>query len=313
NRDNNNGRNKNNPQQGNEGTNAKNQQPVKQPRQEQKQTSGENEDKNRPPRREGEKRRNPRQRRQRQTVPEELLAANINTLQEPSVALETVTDVSSVTTDTPPVKEEVKAPDSQATLDLPVEGKPEITEMVTIQTSNVKAANEETSDSAESITPKEETSSEIEVNTSREHIIEAPEVAKMPAEQLAEESAELAKEETVAVLEVHPEVSPVALAAEAPAIETVEASVQQTETPYEDVSVAVAEPTTKTDAAEVVPSRASNDPRKAPKPISQVTIATEAHGPSESKPLDTSLPSPIAVENVHYTRPENDPRAQRKS
>tara|TARA_R110001592_G_scaffold171117_3_gene409208 strand:- start:55524 stop:58328 length:2805 start_codon:yes stop_codon:yes gene_type:complete len=318
NRDNrdNNGRNKNNPQQDNEGTSAKNQQPVKQPRQEQKQTNGENEDKNRPPRREGEKRRNPRQRRQRQTVPEELLAANINTPQEPSGTLEAVTDVSSVIADAPPAKKEVKAPASQTTLDLPVEVNPEIAEMVTIETSNAKAANEETADSAAPIitpTPKEDASSEIETNASQEHIIEAPEVAKVPVEQLSTESTELDKEEAITVPEVQPEVSPVAVSAEATTTETVEASVPQIEAPYEDAAVAVAEPTAKTDAAEVVPSRASNDPRKAPKPVSQVTIATEAHGPSESKPLNTSLPSPIAVENVHYTRPENDPRAQRKS
>ena len=68
-----------------------------------------------------------------------------------------------------------------------------------------------------------------------------------------------------------------------------------------------------TSEAEESTGRASNDPRSKPKAIGEVSITTETRGPSTAKPLDTSLPSPIAIESTQKSRPANDPRGQLKA
>jgi hypothetical protein len=45
--------------------------------------------------------------------------------------------------------------------------------------------------------------------------------------------------------------------------------------------------------------------------VGNIEITTKPHEPSGSKPLDTSLPSPISVEFAPVPRPANDPRGQR--
>jgi len=71
-----------------------------------------------------------------------------------------------------------------------------------------------------------------------------------------------------------------------------------------------AEEATSAAVAPTEPGRATNDPRKTPKPIGQVSITTETRAPTTARPLDTSLPAPIRVEPNQHTRPANDPRGQ---
>lgn len=78
----------------------------------------------------------------------------------------------------------------------------------------------------------------------------------------------------------------------------------------------VREPVVTPDAAEVqilTPARASNDPRKTPKPVAKVSIITETIEPQISRALDTSLPPSVDHNPRPLTRPSNDPRLSKRS
>lgn len=56
-------------------------------------------------------------------------------------------------------------------------------------------------------------------------------------------------------------------------------------------------------------TRASNDPRSAPKPLAAIKIVTETPVRQQSRALDTSLPPSVEHNPRPITRPANDPRA----
>ena len=58
--------------------------------------------------------------------------------------------------------------------------------------------------------------------------------------------------------------------------------------------------------------RASNDPRKQPKPVSDVVISTERSKAEKPKASDTSEPAPVVAEKSKVARASNDPRKKRK-
>lgn len=60
------------------------------------------------------------------------------------------------------------------------------------------------------------------------------------------------------------------------------------------------------------PSRASNDPRKTPKPLAKVNIITETIEAPTSHALDTSLPPSIDHNPRPLSRPSNDPRLNKR-
>ena len=60
------------------------------------------------------------------------------------------------------------------------------------------------------------------------------------------------------------------------------------------------------------PSRASNDPRRSPKPVASVQIITEAPVRNQSRALDTSLPPSVEHNPRPISRPANDPRAAKQ-
>jgi len=60
-------------------------------------------------------------------------------------------------------------------------------------------------------------------------------------------------------------------------------------------------------------TRASNDPRLQPRPVTELQIVTETPAPIFSDALDTSLPAPIAVAPSNLQRPSNDPRLARRA
>ena len=57
--------------------------------------------------------------------------------------------------------------------------------------------------------------------------------------------------------------------------------------------------------------RASNDPRKKPKPVSEVKVSTERVEKPAAVALDTSKPAPTAAPKAPVARASNDPRKKR--
>ncbi len=80
-----------------------------------------------------------------------------------------------------------------------------------------------------------------------------------------------------------------------------------------DVEIETSERKTITEVNLAPPARASNDPRKAPKPVSQVSIITETIETQASRALDTSLPPSVDHNPRPLTRPSNDPRLNKRS
>lgn len=80
-----------------------------------------------------------------------------------------------------------------------------------------------------------------------------------------------------------------------------------------DVAIESLERQTTTEVNLAPPARASNDPRKAPKPVSQVSIITETIESHASRSLDTSLPPSVDHNPRPLTRPSNDPRLNKRS
>jgi ribonuclease E len=62
-----------------------------------------------------------------------------------------------------------------------------------------------------------------------------------------------------------------------------------------------------------VPTRAINDPRKAPKPVANVSIITETIEVPASLALDTSLPPSVDHNPRPLNRPSNDPRLKKRA
>ncbi|MGV6807117.1 MAG: hypothetical protein ACWA5K_04355, partial [bacterium] len=56
------------------------------------------------------------------------------------------------------------------------------------------------------------------------------------------------------------------------------------------------------------PARASNDPRKNPRPVAQVQVKTETRTRPLPTPLDTATTAPVVQEQSDHKRPANDPR-----
>lgn len=80
-----------------------------------------------------------------------------------------------------------------------------------------------------------------------------------------------------------------------------------------NVEIETAERKTVTEVNLASPTRASNDPRKAPKPVSQVSIITETIESQASRALDTSLPPSVDHNPRPLARPSNDPRLTKRS
>lgn len=71
---------------------------------------------------------------------------------------------------------------------------------------------------------------------------------------------------------------------------------------------ASAEPVLAAVEVEGVVARASNDPRRAPKPVANIQIVTEAPVRQQARALDTSLPPSVEHNPRPIARPANDPR-----
>ncbi|WP_323814527.1 ribonuclease E [Cellvibrio sp. NN19] len=96
-------------------------------------------------------------------------------------------------------------------------------------------------------------------------------------------------------------------------IESVPAATENTESiSTTEVEIDIPERKTITEVS-IAPTRASNDPRKAPKPVSKINIITETIETQASNALDTSLPPSVDHNPRPLSRPSNDPRLNKRS
>ncbi len=109
----------------------------------------------------------------------------------------------------------------------------------------------------------------------------------------------------------------VASEAKAPAAEPAVAVSEPAQAPTQALVEVTAEPvaevTTKPKAEGKGTSRASNDPRVNPKPVTNVAINTVNTEPSSASPLDTAQPANIVRSPRPLQRPANDPRVSRQA
>ncbi len=95
--------------------------------------------------------------------------------------------------------------------------------------------------------------------------------------------------------------------------EAIDAPVEQEVTARNDANASHTETVIATTEESTAPTRASNDPRKAPKPVANVSIITETIEAPISAALDTSLPPSVDHNPRPLSRPSNDPRLNKRS
>jgi len=134
----------------------------------------------------------------------------------------------------------------------------------------------------------------------------------VPADTLAKPIETQISAAIVVVAQSEAEVAPEAIPSPAPIIAETSA-VAPTAAISTDIEVETSERQTITEVNLAPPARASNDPRKAPKPVSQVSIITETIESQASRALDTSLPPSVDHNPRPLTRPSNDPRLNKRT
>lgn len=294
----------------------------------------------RPPRREGDKRRAPRQRRQRQEVPAELLAAVEAPVGE-TLQAEPLTDLTKTATHTEksPLSSDTDKPSRQSDKDLAEPTVANDTTMVSDQAEannqgplNLSVDSDNTANHENAEMPTSEVTTEVDEQADETTDIGAIDKPGQPAETNTEEEkdgeAEQSRKNTEApdVNEPLAKAEPSSSAADMGA-----ATSEEPLTPLHDavipdtVDEAVSETTEESapeltdesapeliDNAQKQPARASNDPRVAPRPVVKIDIATDSRNKPLPQPLDTSQPSPVTVSPVNIPRAINDPRSQNR-
>lgn len=248
----------------------------------------------RPPKRDGIKRRNPRQRRQRQDVPEEL---RIETDSDTAVATENITATTAVLAAHVTTSSSSESTDSQEkNISSEVESHQD---------------NSSVSDSSTEETTISDNKISNDVNDVRDEVTDtqSSQLAAVSQPSTIERSAARVQQKNTAPVQgsllSEDLIKPVATEALPENIETPQAK--------EDVSGSESNNQNAADSQIAPPARATNDPRAKPKPIKEVSIKTETRPQSTAQPLDTSKPAAITVEANEHSRPANDPRAQHKT
>jgi ribonuclease E len=127
------------------------------------------------------------------------------------------------------------------------------------------------------------------------------------------EPAELQVHSTHEIAEIDPIPETTVVAANAePNIDLAIIEAPVTQLAPTDVAIETPERKTITEV-NIAPPRASNDPRKAPKPVSKVSIITETIESQASRALDTSLPPSVDHNPRPLARPSNDPRLNKRN
>jgi ribonuclease E len=257
------------------------------PKQHQEATDG-NQLKKRP----NDKRRGPRRRRQRQEVPADVL-------DQTAVTTETTTEAKAAPVESPAVEKATEtAVEKPKRKRAPRKPKPKVegTETATdtapsdavtaVESSkSTDAAKSEDKPARKSRPRRKPAAKTVESSTTDKVTADKAEATKAPAK------TEAATESPAAKVSEEPKVAkkkPVAK--EKPAAAKVNAE--------------------KPTDSEV---RASNDPRKKPKPVSDVAVSTERGTTPPAKPVQTSAPAPVVVEKAKVARASNDPRKKRKA
>ncbi len=182
---------------------------------------------------------------------------------------------------------------------------------------------------AESNSPKQATAQATAPSADSHHDESTPSdtsaasTNRSESEQAPQSTAELTREnEATTADETAPaseqaESKPASLAdtVKAPAITDAMVDEASTDTSEQNI-VAESSETSSDDSAEQVESneprdfkRPANDPRSAPKAVSETVVTTVEIESKMSRPLDTSLPSDIQRKPRKFARPANDPRS----
>jgi len=138
------------------------------------------------------------------------------------------------------------------------------------------------------------------------------------ATEVKSETADTAKSEDKPARKSRPRRKPAAKPAEdATATESSSTEKASTETAKAPKKAAPKEKpaAVKTDAkpSEEGEVRASNDPRKKPKPVSAVEVSTERREAAQPKPAAASATAPVAADKPKVVRASNDPRKKRNA
>lgn len=300
----------------------------------------------RPPRREGDKRRSPRQRRQRQEVPAELLAAVEAPVAE-TLQTEPLTDQTKTVTDAErsPLSSDTDKPSRQSDKDLAEPTMADDTALVSDQAEannqgplNLSMDSDDAADHENAETPTSEVTTVGDEQADEIRDIEAIDEPGQPAETKAEKEARPARTNTEASDdgELLAKVEPPSSAADMETATSEEAVIPLVDAVIPDTVAKTASEPTDVSAPESIedesapesiedesvpelidhsqkqPTRASNDPRIAPRPVEKIDIATDTRTKPLPQPLDTSQPSPVTVEPVNLPRAINDPRTQNR-
>ena len=244
-----------------------------------------------------DRRRGPRRRRQRQEVPAEVLDQTATTevtteAQEAPVEAPAVDTAPEATAEKPkrkraPRKPKPKADAAETATDTPASetAVAEVKDEAGTAKSEDKPARKSRPRRKPAAKPAEDTAGVAESSTGKDVSPEKTEAAKpkAKAESPADSTAEKAAEEPKATKKkAAPKEKP--------------AAVKSNAKPSEETG-----------------ARASNDPRKKPKPVSEVEVSTERRTTEKPKPLDTSEPAPVAAAKPKVARASNDPRKKRSA
>jgi len=275
-----------------------------------------------------DKRRGPRRRRQRQDVPANVaeqvsadIAVETSAVEAPAVTVAVAAETTPAVVTEAPATVAVDA--TEATETKPARKrparrrKPKAETVEGAETTSTEAAPAapvaaETQDSAvaseEKPAPKPRARRKAPAKPKKVEADTAPsDAAAAPAQAKAPKQAEAPKPDEA------PKQTEAPKKAEVPKQTEASAPVEQPTAPKK-AAPEVAEkaaPIAEAKPAESGTVRASNDPRKKPKPVSQVKVSTERVEKPAAVALDTSKPAPAAAPKAAVARASNDPRKKR--
>ncbi len=227
--------------------------------------------KSHPPKREGG-RRSPRQRRERQDVPNELLEENSIHQAEKTAENRIISS----------------GPQNQK--------KAESTTIETTSSNDENLTESPKIDIIETKTEEVSAKAELEADTSKTAVSKKP--RKIAAQKKT--AAKEIKESTTKEAEVEPKKTP-------------KKAAPKKAVPKKTAINKTTKAETKDSDATQAPTRASNDPRKQPKPIAKVAIETVILEPSKLISSDAVATTPALATTKNIKRPANDPRLKRKN
>ncbi len=149
-----------------------------------------------------------------------------------------------------------------------------------------------------------ETTTDSLASASEEVVISTPTTAETEAADVPVETEEQTSENAVSDMQENPEAAlPVSVEELQTTLDTAQPSGGVEATEAKGESEPEPQPASE-------PQRAGNDPRIRPQPVQAVKIVTDISTKPSPQPLDTSKPSPVALQASQHPRAANDPRAK---